>query len=375
MLEEEAPMRAAVLRQIGMPMAIEEVTLADPKPGEALVRIVATGVCHSDYHVIKGEWASPLPIVLGHEASGVVEAVAEGVTQARPGDHVVLSFSPNCGQCVYCTAGRPHLCSGYRHVPRGGLLDGTSRLSRGEETIYTFGRMSSFAEYAVVPGQSLIPIRRDAPLDKAALVGCAAMTGVGAALNTARIEPGSTVMVVGCGGVGLNCIQGARLASAARIIAVDVADDKLAFARRFGATDVVNSRRDDPVAVARDLTDGLGVDYALEAIGLKTTIEQCYHAVRRGGVAVVVGMAPDGVEASIPARTIAGDEKTLKGCFYGSTRARIDMPRLIDFYMDGRLLLDELVTRTYPLEQINAAFDDLGRGGVGRGLLLPHGGS
>jgi S-(hydroxymethyl)glutathione dehydrogenase / alcohol dehydrogenase len=367
-------MRAAVLREVGRRMEIEDVTLADPKPGEARVRIVATGVCHSDYHVIKGEWASPFPIVLGHEASGVVESIGDGVTQARPGDHVILSFAPNCGQCAYCSAGRPHLCNAYDNVPAAGLLDGTSRLSIGDETISMFGRMSSFAEYAVVAGQSLIPIRRDAPLDKAALVGCAAMTGVGAALNTAQIEAGSTVMVVGCGGVGLNCIQGARLASAARIIAVDVADDKLEFARRFGATDVVNSRRDDPVAAVRELTGGLGVDYALEAIGLKATIEQCYHALRRGGVAVVVGMAPDGVEATIPARAIAGSEKTLKGCFYGSTRARVDMPRLIDFYLDGRLLLDELVTRTYPLAEINEAFDDLGRGGVGRGLLLPHGG-
>ena len=366
-------MRAAVLREVGTRMRIEDVTLADPKPGEALVRIVGTGVCHSDYHVIKGEWASPLPIVLGHEASGVVEAIGAGVTQAAPGDHVVLSFAPNCGQCAYCVAGRPHLCSAYLHLPPGGLLDGTSRLSRGAETIYMFGRMASFAEYAVVAGASLIPIRKDVPLAKAALIGCAVMTGVGAALNTAKIEAGATVLVVGCGGVGLNCIQGARLASAARIIAVDVADDKLAFARRFGATDVVNSRRDDPVAAARALTGGMGVDYALEAIGLRATIEQCYHAIRRGGTAVVVGMAPDGVEATIPARAIAGAEKTLKGCFYGSTRPRIDMPRLLDFYLDGRLLLDELVTRTYPLEAINEAFDDLGAGGVGRGLLLPHG--
>lgn len=366
-------MRAAVFREVGRPMAIEDVTLADPKPGEALVRIAGTGVCHSDYHIIKGEWASPLPIVLGHEASGVVEAVGAGVTQAAPGDHVVLSFAPNCGQCAYCVGGRPHLCSAYLNIQGGGLLDGTSRLSRGNETIYMFGKMASFAEYVVVAGASLIPIRRDVPLAKAALIGCAVMTGVGAALNTAGIEAGSTVMVVGCGGVGLNCIQGARLASAARIIAVDVADDKLEFARRFGATDVVNSRRDDPVAAARELTGGLGVDYALEAIGLQATIEQCYHAVRRGGMAVVVGMAPDGVKASIPARALAGNEKTLKGCFYGSTRPRIDMPRLLDFYVDGRLLLDELVTRTYPLEQINEAFDDLGRGGVGRGLLLPHG--
>src|SRR4051794_20044951 len=366
-------MRAAVLREVGRPMEIEDVTLADPKPGEALVRIVGTGVCHSDYHVIKGEWASPMPIVLGHEASGVVEMVGPGVTQAQPGDHVILSFAPNCGQCAYCVGGRPHLCSACLNIQGGGLLDGTSRLSRNGETIFMFGKMASFAEYAVVAGASLIPIRRDVSLAKAALVGCAVMTGVGAALNTAQIEAGSTVMVVGCGGVGLNCIQGARLASASRIIAVDVADDKLEFARQFGATDVVNSRRDDPVKAARELTGGLGGDYALEAIGLKVTIEQCYHAIRRGGTAVVVGMAPDGVEASFPARAIAGTEKTIKGCFYGSTRPRIDMPRLIDFYLDGRLLLDELVTRTYPLAQINEAFDDLGQGGVGRGLLLPHG--
>lgn len=366
-------MRAAVLWAANQRMTIENVTLADPKAGEALVRIVGTGACHSDYHVIKGEWASSMPIVLGHEASGVVERLGPGVTQAKVGDHVVLSFSPNCGQCESCVAGRPHLCTGYADVARNGLLDGTSRLSIGRDIVNTFGRMSSFAEYAVVPGVSLIPIRRDAPLDKAALVGCAAMTGVGAALNTANVEAGSTVMVIGCGGVGLNCVQGARLASASRIIAVDVADDKLEFARKFGATDVINSRKVDVVTAIQDMTQGRGVDYAFEAIGLKQTIEQCYHAVRRGGTAVVVGMAPDGVDITIPARAIAGSEKTLKGCFYGSARMQVDMPKLIDFYLDGRLLLDELVTRTYPLDQINEAFDDLGKGGVGRGILLPHG--
>jgi S-(hydroxymethyl)glutathione dehydrogenase/alcohol dehydrogenase len=366
-------MRAAVLHQVGRPMTIEDVTIADPKPGEALVRIVATGACHSDYHIIKGEWRSLFPIVLGHEASGVVEAVGAGVTQAKPGDHVVLSFAPNCGQCDDCFAGRPLLCRVRRAVPPGGMFDGTSRLSLGGETVYQLVMMSSFAEYAVVHGSALIPIRQDVPLDKAALVGCASMTGVGAALNTAKIEAGSTVMVVGCGGVGLSCIQGAKLASAARIIAVDVADDKLEFARKFGATDVVNSRTQDPVAYAKETTGGLGVDYALEAIGLKTTIEQCYHAIRNGGTAVVIGMAPDGVTFEIPARAFPGTEKTIKGCAYGSARTRIDMPRLIAFYLDGRLQLDELVTRHYRLDEINEAFDDLGKGGVGRGIILPHG--
>jgi S-(hydroxymethyl)glutathione dehydrogenase/alcohol dehydrogenase len=365
-------MRAAVLYEVGKPMAIEEVTLGDPRPGEARVRIMGTGACHSDYHVIKGEWAAPLPIVLGHEASGVVEQVGEGVTGARPGDHVVLSFYPCCGECAYCTTGRPNLCNRWRHVPSYGMLDGTSRLARGEQTINMFARMSSFAEEAIVPQQCLVPIRTEVPLAKAALVGCAVMTGVGAALNTARIEPGSTVLVIGCGGVGLSCIQGARLANAARIIAADVADDKLEFARRFGATDAVNSRSVDLVEAVRELTDG-GVDYAMEAIGLKQTMEQGYHALKRGGMLVIVGMAPDGTEVSFPARTFAGDEKTVKGSFYGSTRYRVDMPRLIDFYLDGRLLLDELVTRTYPLDEINQAFADLGAGGVGRGIILPHG--
>ena len=252
-------MRAAVFHEVGRPMSIEDVTLADPKAGEVRVRVAATGACHSDYHVIKGEWRSLMPIVLGHEASGVVEEIGEGVTTAKPGDHVVLSFAPNCGKCDACVAGRPHLCWTARRAKPGGLMDGTSRLSIGNDVVYQFGRMASFAEYAVLHESSVVPIRQDVPLDKAALVGCAVMTGVGAAINTAGIEPGSTVMVIGCGGVGLSCIQGARLASASRIIAVDVADDKLEFAKKFGATDTVNSTRQNPVEYAREITGGLVV--------------------------------------------------------------------------------------------------------------------
>src|SRR5918911_896874 len=289
-------MRAAVLYESRRPMVVEAVELDDPGPGEVLVKIAASGVCRSDLHVLNGEWTAPMPIVLGHEASGRVVEVGPGVTRTRAG----------------------------------------------------------------------VPISDDVPLDLAALVGCSVTTGVGAVLNTAGVPAGSSVVVVGCGGVGLNVLQGARLVNAAPIIAVDVAEDKLAFARRFGATDVVDARDPEALRTIRRLTDG-GVDFAFEALGTGPTIRLTVDAVRPGGTAVIVGMAPHGEEAALDAYLLTYQEKTVKGCFYGSTRARVDMPRLIALAQSGKLDIGHLVTRRAPLDQINEAYAALDRGDPGRG--------
>lgn len=366
-------MRAAVLYEPHTPMAIEDVSLDGPKDDEVLVQIRATGACHSDYHVIDGSWhgpAFPLPVILGHEAAGVVEKVGADVRTLAPGDHVILSFAPNCGRCRMCTTGQPHLCSGMRSAA-GTFTDGTRRHRKGQLEINCFGRgMSSFAEYSVVHQSAAVKITPDMPMHGAALIGCAVMTGVGAVLNTARVEPGATVAVFATGGVGLSVVQGAVLANASKIIAVDRLDNKLDYASSVGATHLINAHTQDPLAEIREITDGQGVDYAFDAIGDSSVSRMCYDAVRRGGTAVIVGMAPTGSEISIPS-TIAGEEKIVKGCFYGSSRPAVDFPRLVDFYLRGVLPLDRMVTQTYSLAQINEAFDALGRGENARGLITP----
>jgi S-(hydroxymethyl)glutathione dehydrogenase/alcohol dehydrogenase len=360
--------KAAVLYEPQTPLVVETLDLDDPKEGEVLVRLASAGVCHSDYHVMKGEWKPPLPMVLGHEAAGVVEKVGPGVSMSKPGDHVILNFRPNCGWCRYCTVGRPVLCNG-TDTARWTLFDGTVRLHKGNQDIYHFARTASFAEYVVVPQSGAVPVRDDMPLDKACLVGCSVMTGVGSVINTAKVEAGSSVMVIGCGGVGLNVIQGAALAGAERIIAVDVLENKLAYAQQFGATDIVDASHGDTVARVRDLTDG-GVDYAFEAIGNSRTILQAYESTRPGGVTTVVGMAPEDDEVTINALSLPRTEKLIMGSWYGSARPWIDLPKMVDLYMSGKIQVDSLISRTYPLDEINAAYDALGKGEVARSILL-----
>jgi S-(hydroxymethyl)glutathione dehydrogenase/alcohol dehydrogenase len=360
-------MKAAVLYEYQKPLVVEQIELDDPKAGEVLIRTGASGVCHSDYHIVKGEWTPPLPVVLGHEAAGVVEAVGEGVTSPRVGDHVIVSFRPNCGYCYYCTIGRPVLCNGHRS-PQGTMYDGTTRLHKGDQRINHMTGVSSFAEYLVASAEAAIPIRKDMPLDKAALIGCGVTTGVCAVTNCAQVPVGASVAVVATGGIGLNIIQGARIAGAARIIAVDLLDNKLELARKFGATHAINSSREDAVAAVKELSGG-GVDFAFDAIGSAPTIRTIYDMVRPGGTAVIVGMAPAGVEFSIPAMQICSFEKTIKGTLYGSARPRYDFLKLVDLYMSRQLLLDELITHTWQLDQVNDAFTALGNGEVARSVI------
>ncbi len=363
-------MKAAVLYAAGQPLQVEDVAVEDPHRGEVMVRVAAGGVCHSDLHVINGDLTAPLPVVLGHEGAGVVEKVGEGVDEFRPGDHVVLLWRASCGNCLYCLSGRPALCelgAGIRWSGR--LADGTSRFRRGDQEIRHHAGVSSFSELTVLPREGLVKIDPSVPLEKAAIVGCAVMTGVGAVINTARVEPGASMVVVGCGGVGLNAIQGGALAGAEKIIAVDVLDNKLEYARQFGATHLINASRVDPIEAVKEATGGRGADYAFEVIGNVKTIAQAYQMIRRGGTLVVVGVAPMGAEVAINASSIMLDEKTIRGSLYGSCQPKLDAPRMLNLYKAGKLKLDELISREYPLEQINDAFDALRRGDVARSII------
>jgi NDMA-dependent alcohol dehydrogenase len=366
-------MKAAVLYEAKQPLRMEEVELDGPRDGEVLVRIGAAGVCHSDYHFMNGDLPIGLPCVLGHEGAGVVEEVGRGVTAVVPGDHVVLLFRPNCGHCEFCSQGRPALCWMAGQLRNTGhMLDGTSRLHLDGAEIRHFLGVSCFAERTVVPEQGVVPIPRDVPLEVAALVGCAVMTGVGAVMNTAKVNPGAAVLVIGAGGVGLNCVMGAALVGAEPIIVADLVDSKLETAMDFGATHTVNAKTHDLVEGVRELTDGEGVDFAFEAIGNPRAMTQAFQSLRRGGTATAVGIAPLGSQVTINAGDLVYQEKTLRGSYYGSTRPQADMPRLLQLYKAGKLPIDRLISRRYPLERVNEAYEALLAGEVARSVLIPN---
>ena len=360
--------KAAVMYEYNEPLVIEELELDPPKRNEVQVDIEAAGICRSDYHFMKGEAHAPLPIVLGHEGSGTIEKVGEGVTSVKEGDKVALSFVSNCGRCEYCATGHPSLCS-ERAAHSTTMFDGTNRLRKGDQSIRQFAQLACFADKAVVPEAACIPMPDGVPSEIAALIGCSTTTGVGAVLIKANVQPGETVAIVGCGGVGLNVLMGARLAQAKQIIAVDTDEGKLEFAMKFGATHSVNPSHQDAVSSVKELTGGRGVDYAFEVYGSGETVEMAYNMARTGGTAVIIGIAPIGETALIDAMSIVRQEKTLTGTYYGSVRMSLDMPRIADLYLSGKLDLDELVTRRYSLEQVNEAYEDLARGEVGRGLI------
>jgi S-(hydroxymethyl)glutathione dehydrogenase / alcohol dehydrogenase len=366
--------RAAVFHGPGQPVLVTEVELAPPGPGEVEVAVTAAGVCHSDLHLVRGEWPYPTPVVLGHEGSGIVAAVGAGVTALAPGDHVVLSWVPACGRCRYCRLGRPAQCQLAAEViaPGGVLYDGTSRLRAGGEPAYHYLGVSSFAERVVVPESGAVRVRDDAPLELAALVGCAVATGVGAVRNTAAVPAGATVAVIGCGGVGLSCVQGARLAGAARIVAVDVVADKLAVARRLGATDAVHTdgRPGRPVVAALRALVPEGLDYVFDAIGKVDTTEQAIAALGLGGSAVVVGLPPAGSQARFDPLALAEAGQRILGCNYGSIVPQRDIPHLVDLVMSGDLDLESMVSARRPLAEAAEALADLASGHVLRQLLI-----
>ncbi|MDE0170799.1 MAG: Zn-dependent alcohol dehydrogenase [bacterium] len=354
-------MNAAVLRSIPGRLGIEDVVVDTPGPREVLVRTVAAGVCRSDHHYLVGHHTTPLPTVMGHEASGIVEAVGEEVTYVVPGDHVVACLMVFCGRCASCLSGRMPLC-----LQEGTARDGgRPRLSRLGEAIHPYWGVGAFAEIMLMHEHAVTRIDRDIPLLSAATVGCAVITGLGSVFNTAGVRPGASVAVIGAGGVGLNVIQASAVAGASRIVAIDVLPDKADPARQFGATDVIISR--DPVDELVEITDG-GVEYAFDAIGHKTTAEHAFAALRPGGTAVLIGMIPMGVEISLPGADFLY-EKTVKGSNMGSTRTRVDIPRYLELYRRGRIKLDELVGRTRPLDEIGVAMDDIERGTVARTVI------
>jgi S-(hydroxymethyl)glutathione dehydrogenase/alcohol dehydrogenase len=347
-------MRAAVLNTIPGALEIEELSIDKPKGREVLVRTTHSGLCHSDLHFMDGVWTGTTPMVMGHEGAGIVEAVGSDVTHVKPGDHVIACLSAFCGQCRFCLSGRPHLC-----LNRDAIMSRDEpALRRTDRTpVPPFAGLGTFAEEMLLHENAVVKIRDEMPLDTAALIGCGVTTGLGAVLNTAKVPPGSSVVVVGCGGIGLAAVQGARLASASPIIAVDVEPAKLDTARLLGATHTVNARDGDPVEAVRELTGG-GVDYAFEAIGTKQTAEQCFAMLTRGGSAIIIGMVPLGSKLEVSASDLLG-EKSLRGSLMGSNRFRIDMPYYCELYLDGRLKLDEMVSAHRPLEEINEGYDQM----------------
>ncbi len=361
-------MRAALLRDDSGVLAIEDVNIDSPRRNEILIRVVASGICHSDLHFLDGTWPASYPMLLGHEAAGVIEAVGDDVVDFAPGDHVITCLSMFCGRCERCLTGQSYLCPNARRMqsrPRGE----TPRLTTLEgEAINQFTGLGSFAEQMLVHQNAAVKVTDDMPLDRAALIGCAVTTGVGAVFRTAAVRPGSTVAVIGCGGVGISAIQGAHLAGARQVIAIDLEPRKLQWALELGATHTVNPADGDPVAQVRELTGG-GVDYSFECIGLKQTAEQAYFMIRTGGMATVMGMVPLGVNLEIPGADLFLGSKRLQGCTMGSNNFIADMPQLVDLYLGGRLKLDEMVSRTIGLDEVNEGFDAMKRGEVLRTVI------
>jgi S-(hydroxymethyl)glutathione dehydrogenase / alcohol dehydrogenase len=364
-------MKAAVMRAPNAPLSIEEVTISKPGPREVLVRLGAVGVCHSDVHFWDGAFPTEMPVILGHESAGVVEQVGSMVSAVKPGDHVVSILSPFCGTCEFCLTGHMSVChtvngEQFRRAPTE-----APRLSIGKEKVNQFLNLSSFAEQILVHENTLCVIDKEMPMDRACLIGCGVITGVGSVFHAAKVEPGSTVAVLGCGGVGLSTINGAAIAGASRIIAVDLSDEKLAMAKKFGATDFVNPKNGDPIEQVKELTNG-GVHYAFECVGLKQTAEQGYMMMRPRGVMTVIGMIPPGVNIEIPGIELLVTEKRLQGAVMGSNRFRIDFPRLITLYKQGRLHLDDLVSDRIGLDGLTGALQNLkdNKGSVARQVVM-----
>jgi S-(hydroxymethyl)glutathione dehydrogenase/alcohol dehydrogenase len=362
-------MKAAVLREIHQPMTIEDLEQEAPHVGEVVVRVGAAGVCASDHHIMHGTAIQPLPIVLGHEGAGIVEAVGPGVSAVKPGDPCIMSFVPNCGHCSKCRSGSPQLCDS--HFATGSRqFDGTTRLRDANGTdIYQMAKVGVFAERIVTPQQACAPLPEGVPMEVAALIGCSVTTGYGSVVNTPGIGPGATVAVWGVGGVGLHAIQAARILNASRIIAVDVSESKLQFATQFGATDRVDASVVNPVDEIRALTGG-GVQFAYDMYGSVTTSQQAVDSLGKNGVAVIAGLAPVGDRAGIDLVDMVRNQKRVMGAFYGGSSPHEMFRTLCDLYLRDEILIDEIIQRRYPLEEINEGFAALERGENGRGVIV-----
>lgn len=358
-------MKAAVLREVRTPLQIEEVQISKPGPHEVLIRTASAGLCHSDLHFIEGSYPHPLPAVLGHESAGIVEQVGSEVRTVRPGDHVITCLSAYCGHCEHCLTGHLSLCVS-PDTKRD--TDQTSRITQGGAPLPQFLNLSSFAEQMLIHEHACVAVRKDMPLDRAALIGCAVITGVGAVIHTSNVRPGETVAVIGCGGVGLAAINGAAIAGASRIIAIDMAASKAELAKAVGATDFIDASSADPVGVVLEMTKG-GVRHAFEAIGRTKTVEQAFSMLQRGGTANIIGMIAPGEMLSLPGAAFLG-ERRLQGSLMGSNRFPIDMPRLVDFYLSGHLKLDHLISRRIRLEDVNEGFAAMKSGGLARSVIV-----
>lgn len=360
-------MKAAVVWEAGSPMTIEDVGIGKPKRREVLVRTAFAGICHSDLHFQDGTYPFPVPYVPGHEASGIVEAVGEDVTHVTPGDHVVGCLSVFCGVCPQCVTGHPNLCESEAIKLPPGVA---RRLTLNGTVMHQFANLSSFAEQMLIHENALVKIDPEIPLDRAALVGCGVLTGVGAVIHAAKVEPGATVVVIGCGGVGLSVVSGAQLAGAGRIIAVDRLDSKLELAKTLGATDVLNAAETDPVAAVLEMTKG-GAKYTFEALGLKQTAEQAFAMLRMGGTATLLGMFKPGMKLELESSVFIKDRK-IQGSSMGSNQFRVDIPNLLNFYRQGRLKLDHLISERIELERINEGFANLRHGTPVRQMIDLH---
>lgn len=357
-------MRAAVMHEANQPLTIEDVEVAKPKRHEVLVRTAFAGLCHSDLHYMEGLYPHPLPAILGHESAGVVEQVGEDVTYLKPGDHVISCLSVFCGTCDQCTTGHPNLCNNTEVK----LVAGAARRYRWKGApVHQFKNLSSFAEQMLVHENALVKVEPDIPLDIGALVGCGVVTGVGAVFNAARVEAGGTVAVIGCGGIGLSAVNGAAVAGASRVIAIDTVATKLEIARQMGATDTVNASNADAVEAVRELTGG-GVHYSFEAIGAKKTAEQSFQMLRPGGLATIIGMVPFGTKIELHGADFLSDRK-IQGTSMGGNRFRVDMPRMLALWQQGRLKLDHLVTGHIRLDQINEGYAALKSGAPVRNII------
>lgn len=363
----ETPMKAAVLYEPNKPLVIEDVGVRKPRAREVLIRTTCAGLCHSDLHFMEGLYPHPLPAVLGHESAGIVEEVGEDVVYVKKGDRVITCLSVFCGVCDQCTSGRPAICTGVDVKLPPGVSDRMVWSKPGK--IHQFLNMSSFAEQMLVHENAIVKIREDMPLDRAALIGCGVITGTGAVFNTAAVKPGETMVVIGCGGIGMAAINGGAIAGAGRIIAVDTNPQKLELALKLGATDAVNARDGDPVQQVIELTKGK-VHHAFEAVGAKKTAEQAFQMLGPGGVATIIGMIPFGEKIELHGFDFLRGEKKIQGSSMGSNRFRTDMPRLIDHYMRGKLHLDELISARIKLSEINEGFANMKSGKVLRSVIM-----